>query len=177
MGDISYRAATAADAAAIAAIHTASWRDAYATILDPTYLAGPVEADRLALWTSRLETPPDGMLLEAAVEADGRVVGFICAHRNADPTWGSWVDNLHVVPEMRGRKIGEALLARATRRLAAQEPDGGLFLWVFQANTAGLRFYERLGGRVVETAASRIPAAHGKPSLRVHWPSLGDVGA
>src|SRR5262249_8815044 len=112
MGQITYRAAGAADAAAIAAIHTASWRDAYAGILDRDFLAGRIEEDRLALWTERLERPPETQLVEAA-EEDGRLVGFICAHRNADPRWGSWIDNLHITPQMRGRKIGEGLLRRA----------------------------------------------------------------
>ncbi len=46
MGQITYRAARVADAATIAAIHIASWRDAYADIFDPDYLAGPIEGDR-----------------------------------------------------------------------------------------------------------------------------------
>jgi len=172
MAQITYRAAGAADAATIAAIHTQSWRDAYAGILDPDFLAGPIEDDRLELWTAALGNPPQGMLVETAVEEGRGLVGFICAHRNADPRWGSWIDNLHVSPDMRGRKIGEALLRRAVELLREQKAEGGLFLWVFEANTAGLRFYERLGGRVVEQTPSRIPAANGKISLRVHWPDL-----
>jgi len=172
MNPITYRTAAPDDAATIAAIHTASWRDAYAGILDADFLAGPIEADRLAHWASALAAPPPGQLLQVAVEGDGRAVGFICAHHLQDPRWGSWVDNLHIVPGMRGRKIGEGLLRRAADLLLQHGPDTGLFLWVFEANTAGLRFYERLGGRVVETTPSRIPAANGKPSLRVHWPSL-----
>ena len=171
MSDISYRPATAADAPAIAALHTASWRDAYAGILDPEFLAGPVEAEHLANWTVRLADPPPGLMVEAALE-DSRLVGFICAHRDFDPRWGSWIDNLHVSPDMRGRKVGEALMRRVAGLLRDSGAADGLHLWVFEANVAGLRFYERLGGRVVETTASRIPAAHGKPSLRVHWPTL-----
>jgi hypothetical protein len=46
---------------------------------------------------------------------------------------------------------------------------------VFEANVAALRFYIRLGGRVVETKTSEIPAAGGKAVLRVHWPAFSQV--
>src|SRR6185437_12847776 len=44
--DIIIRPATEEDAALIAAIHAASWRDANAHILAPEFLNGPIEADR-----------------------------------------------------------------------------------------------------------------------------------
>lgn len=172
MIDIRYRDARAADAAAVAAIHATSWRDAYADILDPVFLAGPIEADRLDLWTDRLTNPSPTQLVHAATTPDQGLVGFICAHRDLDPRWGSLVDNLHVAPEMRGRKIGERLLRIVAEKLAEQDARNGLHLWVFEANQAGLRFYQRLGGSVVEEDESSIPAANGKTVLRVHWPTL-----
>src|SRR5262245_2957030 len=98
MRDIAYRAAGAAHGCAIAASQVSSLRAAYAGILDADFLAGPIEADRLAHWTTSLEDASPSMLVQAAVDADRRLVGFICAHRNFDPQWGSWVDNLHIVP-------------------------------------------------------------------------------
>jgi ribosomal protein S18 acetylase RimI-like enzyme len=172
MIDIEYRAAQEMDAAAVAAIHAASWRDAYADILDPAFLAGPIEADRLDLWTSRLTKSPSTLMVHVAVDSNQGLVGFICAQRDQDPRWGSLVDNLHVAPRMRGRRIGERLLWIAAEKLAEQNAANGLHLWVFEANEAGLRFYQRLGGRVVEEDKSSIPAANGKPVLRVHWPTL-----
>lgn len=170
--DIQYRDARAADAAAVAALHAASWRDAYAGILDPAFLAGPIEADRLDLWTGRLTNPSPTQLVHAATNPDRGLVGFICAHRDLDPHWGSLVDNLHVAPGMRGRKIGERLLRIVAEKLTEQDARNGLHLWVFEANEAGLRFYRRLGGSVVEEDKSGIPAANGKTVLRVHWPTL-----
>ena len=57
-------------------------------------------------------------------------------------------------------------------QLAASAPDCGLHLWVFEANVGAVRFYNRLGGRVVEQKTSEIPAAGAKAVLRVHWPAL-----
>ncbi|QEE38439.1 MULTISPECIES: GNAT family N-acetyltransferase [unclassified Methylobacterium] len=175
MADIIYRAARATDAQTIAAIHVASWRDAYRSILDPAFLAEPVEEDRLSHWLGKLDTPALNFMVEIASTSDEGLVGFVATHRDLDRRWGSLVDNLHVRPEMRGRKIGEALLRSAARKLAAQQAGNGLYLWVFEANEAALRFYERMGGQVVEQAISQIPAANGRTILRVHWPTLSDL--
>jgi ribosomal protein S18 acetylase RimI-like enzyme len=77
-----------------------------------------------------------------------------------------------VLPRHRGQGVGEKLLQSMVAQLAARVSDAGLHLWVFEANRAALRFYERLGGRVVEQKTSEIPAAGGKAVLRVHWPQL-----
>jgi ribosomal protein S18 acetylase RimI-like enzyme len=178
MPQITYRPATTSDAAAIAALHTASWRDAYAAILDPDFLAGPIEADRMALWQGRLGAANADQVVEVAQTPDGEVVGFVCAFRNADPQWGSLVDNLHAAPHMRGNGLGERLLRSAAASLARNGgAEGGVHLWVFEANTAGLRFYKRLGGRVVGQTVSKMATAPGQVSLRVHWPKIEDLAS
>lgn len=74
-------------------------------------------------------------------------------------------------PQARSRRIGERLFRAVAGELSARASSSGLHLWVFEANAAGLRFYERLGGRVVERDRSEIPAAGGKAVLRVYWPT------
>ncbi|XUM24657.1 GNAT family N-acetyltransferase [Bradyrhizobium oligotrophicum S58] len=83
----------------------------------------------------------------------------MCFNRDADPVWGRLVDNLHVHPGARGSGIGERLLRDAAGLLSASASGRALHLRVFEANVAGLRFHTRLGGRVVETGSSPIPAA------------------
>jgi ribosomal protein S18 acetylase RimI-like enzyme len=164
------------DAAAVARLHVESWRDAYASILNPEFLAGPIENDRLAFWTARLKQPPPEQIVRVAEQQIGRIIGFICAHRDYDKTWGNWIDNLHVLPSMRGRRIGEQLLSSMAELLARQRAVTGLHLWVFQENVAALRFYERMGGKIVGRDHSRIPAASGKVVLQIYWPSAEAVG-
>jgi ribosomal protein S18 acetylase RimI-like enzyme len=173
--DVIIRPATEADAAAVAAIHVASWRDAYADILSADYLNGPIESDRLALWSERFRDASPSQLVDIACDPTGQLFGFVCGYRDCDPRWGSLVDNLHVLPGARGQGVGERLLRGAAGRFAAQGSRLGLHLWVFEANVAALRFYQRHGGRVVETNQSHMPAAGGKPVLRVHWPSLAQL--
>jgi GNAT superfamily N-acetyltransferase len=158
------------DAVAVAAIHVASWRDAYASILDPAFLAGPIEQDRLTVWNDRLREPTGSHAVALALEED-QPIGFVCVLAEEDPQWGSRVDNLHVMPSLRGRGVGVLLLRWAAAWAAAAYPGSGLHLWVFEANTGARRFYERLGARTAGREASLIPSANGKTVLRLHWRS------
>lgn len=162
MNDIMIRPATEGDAALIATIHAASWRDAYAHILAADFLNGPIEADRLAVWSERLREPSPTQLVEVACDPGGLVEAFVCGYRDVDPVWGSLIDNLHLRPQARGNGIGERLFRHAASQLSATSASSALHLWVFEANVAGLRFYARLGGRVVGRERSEIPAARGK---------------
>jgi GNAT superfamily N-acetyltransferase len=71
-------------------------------------------------------------------EADGRLAGF--AALDVD-----MLGHLYVHPDLQGKGIGDALLARAK----GLRPNG-FRLWVFQRNTNARRFYERRGLQLVE---------------------------
>ncbi len=163
------RPANTEDLTAIAALHAASWRDAYAQILDPAFLAGPIDQDRLRVWTERLGAERAGQGVFVA-EQDGETIGFVCVFANDDPVFGAKVDNLHVRPGYRGGGLGQRLLRHAARWASESDPATGLYLWVFEANHGGRRFYARLGGQEGERAASGMPSAADKPALRVVWP-------
>lgn len=156
------------DAPAIAALHTASWRDAYRLIFDPAYLAGPVEQDRLNVWAERLSTPDVGRRTTLA-EDGSRLVGFICTFGGNDATWGSLVDNLHVHPDAKGKGIGKQLLRSAAAWVTRAYPLGGMYLWVYEANEASCRFYDRMGGKSVERLF-KSSLGGTAPILRYHWP-------
>lgn len=169
---ISIRPASAADAETIAALHCESWRDAYRDVLDPAYLAGPIEADRHTVWADRLARPCAAQRVLLAQTPEHAVAGFVCLYRDSDPRWGSLIDNLHVRPALRGRQIGERLLRAAVAEL---EPDQPIHLWVFEANAAGIRFYQRLGGVPAERVLDDMPAARGAPILRMVWPNAASL--
>ncbi|MGY3108316.1 MULTISPECIES: N-acetyltransferase family protein [unclassified Bradyrhizobium] len=170
MSDIVIRPATEVDAAEIAAIHVASWRDTYASIFSPEFLSGQIEADRLAIWSQRLCDRRSDQLVNVAMCTTGRIQGFICGYCDFDPVWGSLVANLHVLPEARGQSIGERLFRSVVREVAERQSKLGLYLWVYEANEAALRFYKRLGGRVAGTRNS-----DGNIVLLVHWAMLPGV--
>lgn len=166
---IAIRHAAVTDAVQIAAIHCASWRDAYAEVLDKVFLAGPIENDRRSLWLDRMTVRRQHQIVLVADAPSIGLAAFICAYRNHDPQWGSLIDNLHVLPSLRGQHIGEQLMRAAAEHIRLEGTTTGLYLWVFEANQAGLRFYQRLGGHIVERGQSELPAANGAPVLRIFW--------
>jgi ribosomal protein S18 acetylase RimI-like enzyme len=165
------RDATLADAAAIAALHAANWRRAYADVLNPAYLAGQIDADRLMVWTGRLTAPDPAQEVVVAEAADGSLAGFTCLYHASDPQWGALVDNLHSSAATRGTGVGRALLSEAARRVAARDPASGIWLWVYEKNLPACGFYEALGGTIVERKVQDWEAAAGQILLRCHWPS------
>lgn len=169
---ITIRPATSTDAATIAAIHCESWRDVYADLLDPAYLAGPIEADRQTVWADRFAHPLPTQKVLIAETAGGEPAGFVCLFRDHDARWGTLIDNLHVRPALRGRSIGETLLAAA---IAGLDPAKPFHLWVFEANTGGVRFYRRLGAEVAGREPDDMPAAHGAHILRMVWQSAAGL--
>lgn len=163
-----FRDATPTDAPLIAAIHVASWRIAYAHIMDPAYLAGGIEADRLATWTQRLKAPQPGQRVIIA-ERDGEAIGFTCVIGGSDPRWGTLVDNLHALPAAKGSGIGTGLLDQAARWAVEGWPDAGLFLWCYTDNVAARGFYRARGGVEVEDWDKRGPDGRTLPEKRIAW--------
>lgn len=175
MDRLTLRPARADDALGIAAIHCASWRDTYSNVLSPEFLAGPIEQNRSELWAARLAAPDEARQVLVAESPSTGPAAFLSAYRDADARWGSLIENLHVSPALRGKRIGERLIRTAATALAAQARATGVFLWVFEANQAGLRFYQHLGGTVVERSSSQLPQARGATVLRVVWPTVADL--
>lgn len=173
---IRLRVAGPDDAALVAGLHCASWRTAYVGILSDDYLAGPIVAERQAVWQARFaEALPARQVIIA--DDDGVAVGFVCAVRGVDAVHGGLIDNLHVHPDQRGGGIGEILIRAGAAWLADGPAPRPMHLWVYDANTGGRRFYARLGGVEVERDAGDHPADGGKPVWRVAWPDAAALAA
>jgi GNAT superfamily N-acetyltransferase len=163
------RLATPGDGALIARLHTASWRSAYHAILDPGFLAGPIEEDRLSAWMSRIaQQNPHELILIA--EAADEPIGFVCAVGAEHDQWGTLIDNLHLLPTAKGRGLGATLLKVAAEWSTRNYRTSGIYLWCYEQNEPARRFYERLGGVVVERGLHDAPGGGVRPALRLHWP-------
>ncbi len=165
------RPGTAADLAAITALHLASWRDSYRGLLPAAYLDGPLAADLAAKWRHKLvETPAPRSLLLLAEARDGELLGFLYACADPRQPDSAYIDNLHVRPETRGGGLG----ARLLRRAAAELPGlgyRGAHLRVFVDNAAAVRFYQRHGGRIVARAQEQL-MGHPAETYRIAWTDL-----
>lgn len=162
------RPMTAADASTVAALHAESWRTAYRGIYDDQWLDEHAGADRQAHWARRFASPS---ATEAGLvaEVDGRAVGFAYLIADDDPSRGALLDNLHLVAASRGGGIGAALLRAAAALAIVRAWPAGLHLWVFDANEAACRFYERHGGRLVERIVYDAADGGSHPARCYHW--------
>ncbi|WP_394781712.1 GNAT family N-acetyltransferase [Undibacterium sp.] len=165
------RAATLADAAAIAHLHAENWRLAYRGILQDAYLDHEVHAERLASWQERLASAIPGQYTIVA-EEDGIFHGFACAFANEDPQWGHYLDNLHVAAGSKGKNIGASLMADVARWCSNIDASCGIYLWVLEANHAAIRFYERMDGIVNGDEMWEPPGGGKVLTLRYTWPDL-----
>jgi GNAT superfamily N-acetyltransferase len=145
---VTLRLATEADARAIAELHLASWRSAYAPFLPAGVLDALELEPHVVEWRRRVGVPEVRIELE---ERDGTLIAF-CAHgpsgdedAKAHPVPRTWeIKNLHVRPDLRGTGSGGRLFDLSVmhaRRVGAST----LTLWVVEGNASAWRFYERKG--------------------------------
>ena len=171
---VSIRIAGVGDAPDIATLHTDSWRRHYRGAYSNRYLDGDLYADRLAVWTERMNSC-DYEHFTVLAEHPDRAVGFAHVALDADPIWGALVDNLHVSHSAQGRGIGSLLLDHAARRVIEQRPGSGIYLWVLELNAGATAFYVSRKGVLRDSELSSAPGKdprnlHGSPRrIRVVW--------
>jgi len=141
------RAATEADAPALAEIQARAWRWAYSDFV--AYDDMPVAEERLERWRGNVA---QGRL--RVFDQDGTVVGYASVD-------GDQLTSLYVDPAAQGAGVGARLHDDALERLRA-EGQTRAWLWVFTANEQGRAFYEHRGWRAV-----------GEPHREPHW--VGDA--
>lgn len=166
---MTYLTATKADANAIAALHTLSWQHTYRGAFSDHYLDHEAPTERLQVWTDRF-TDDHTLMHVIVAEIDDKLVGFCCVFPNHSLADGHLLDNLHVHPEHHGQGIGKRLMQLAAKRLTDAQIAGTIYLWVLTTNTAGIGFYEHLGGRPGRTETHHFANGAVPPALLMSWP-------
>ena len=133
------RPASPADRDAIAALHAASWQDAYTAELPADFLRDAVPGLLRDKWAARTFAAPE---LTLVAEAEGALAGFVCALTDRDPPL---IDNLHVRPGLRGSGTGARLMA-AIRAALAGQGFARATLTVLESNPRARAFYFGQGG-------------------------------
>ncbi|HEV8333950.1 MAG TPA: GNAT family N-acetyltransferase [Steroidobacteraceae bacterium] len=169
---VSLTPATSPDAAAIAMLHAQSWRSAYRGLLADEYLDDHVLHDRTSFWSNRFSAPKPERRLVLKALRESILLGFVCVLLDEEPAWGARLDNLHVHPGLKGTGIGYALFQAAREWTAQMMPDGPMHLWCVERNLVARRFYDRQGGRVVESVMRPVAQGLCLPELRYLWPPL-----
>ena len=106
---IHIRTAQRTDAAAIARVHAATWKEAYRGLLDSQYLDNMGERRLTSRWRTQLDRREQDLDEEVLVALVGReVVGFaaVSASREAFAPWDAEITMIYVLKEHRGSGIG-----------------------------------------------------------------------
>ena len=136
--------ATLDDAAVLAYVHTASWREAYRDLIDADVLASLNVEARTAQWQRTFE---HGRTTVFVVREDEVIVGFVSfgPSRDADAQPGTCeVYALYLLPSVWSRGYGAMLWDEVVRH----ESELGrihLSVWVLVGNERAAAFYERMG--------------------------------
>ncbi|RKR75037.1 GNAT family N-acetyltransferase [Frondihabitans australicus] len=137
MSDVTVREATLADAEGIAEVHVASWREAYAHLLPPEFLASLDVVERADRWRRILRERQSTVLVAMTEDS---AVGWASAgaSRDADAPRALELSGLYVLAAHHGDGTGQRLLD-------AVIGDSPASLWVADRNPRAEAFYRRNG--------------------------------
>lgn len=164
------RPAVPDDAAAVAAVHVASWQGAYRGVLPDEVLDGPeLAVNRLRLW-ERLLGEPGSPAVDLVAEDDaGQIVGLLHAGPTRDDDGGpgtAEVVAIYASPDAWGTGAGRELMTTALDRLGAAG-YADVTLWVLDSNERARRFYERAG--FTPDGATKEEELRGTPVTEVRY--------
>lgn len=147
--DLTLRQATAADAAALAALHLSVWRDTYEGLAPAEAVQRLDLAHRLAAWEGALADPARRAWL---VEDDEGPLGLVAIGAPSAEVYGTLsgpageIKHLYVAPRARRKGLGQRLLRQGFAGLTEQGYAHAA-LGVVRQNYAARLFYVECGGR------------------------------
>ncbi len=165
------RRAIPSDAETIAALHTESWRSSYRGILSDAYLDGAIFDERRKYWQESLNAPKPERRFILLAERDGEATAFVSVYLDEEPAYGALLNNLHVHPRLKGQGLGKMLMCEAAKWTLEQRINQ-MYLWVFEANSEARKFYEVLGGKVVEEKLASVAGNVERKVLRYFWKDI-----
>lgn len=147
---LNVRSANVTDAAGIAAVHVASWQQAYAGLIPQHYLDSLSVQDRTQTWEQVLSQPPVPGVVTLVAEQDRRIIGFASIgpsrDDDAEPNTQE-LRGIYLHPDHWGAGHGHTLHAQALSRWRStgSTATAEATLWVLAGNKRARRFYEQHG--------------------------------
>lgn len=160
--DVVLRTPGPADAERIAALHVATWREAYGELLPDGFFTPEFSQGRLEMWQRVLGEPREDWTVRVA-ESGSELAGFAFAgpsfgEDGADLPRPRQLYALYVRARDHGTGVGQALLD-------AVLPEPAAMLWVARDNPRAVAFYRRNG--FVFDGAEQVDPAAGIVDLRM----------
>ena len=151
MCDVAIRRAWASDATAIAVVHVAAWREAYAGLLPGRLLRSLSVEEAILKWRPILSVPRPAVFV--AMRPDQTLAGFgSCGPQRAAELvadgFAGEVEAIYLLAAEQGRGLGRRLMAVMAQALIARG-QGSAALWVLRDHQRSRGFYEALGGALV----------------------------
>lgn len=141
MANWELRRARPGDEAALAFIHTESWKTAFREILSPEVLAPRTDRQRITgLYQSVLDRDFPRIILASVA---GEPCGMVVWGESRDGLEAAELICIHVLPNGWRRGCGSAMMGNALQEMKAAGYTAAV-LWVFTANTRARAFYEKL---------------------------------
>ena len=141
---IDIRRAALEDAEAIAEVHQAAWRGAYAGVIPHRALASMISRRGGQWWNNAIRRAASILVLEI----DGTVAGYATLGRNRArelPQQGE-IYELYLRPEYQGVGLGRRLFSAARDNLRSHGLKG-IVVWALEDNEPAINFYSNAGGR------------------------------
>ena len=164
MDEVVLRPADADDVEAIADLFLACWRTSYRDVLPPHVVDMYGPASARDLWRRSLEEGSGERRVVVAEQIGKSILGVVAMGRDPDRPALGHVFSLYVHPGAQGLGIGARLMSAAVERFSADALSEAS-LWVFEANTGGRAFYERLGW--LADGTKRVEPEYGEQELRL----------
>jgi ribosomal protein S18 acetylase RimI-like enzyme len=166
VAEILIRPASVEDAERIAAVHIASWREAYADVVPQDYLDSLDLASRTERWREVFSNLDRGTSVWVA-EEEGEVLGFASLgpsrDEDADRTTME-IYTIYLEPSAWGRGVARELMRTV---LAALPAGAAVTLWVLAANERAQLFYRRNG--FTADGVERMEEIGGQPFREVRY--------
>ena len=175
MSDFRIRAATPADACAIARVHVQAWQETYRGLVPDAMLEALSVERNTGMWETIIGQ--DEPTITQVLEAHDGIIGFGSAGnaRDAKLAASGEVSSIYLLDRVKRRGLGRALFGSLLGALASRG-NASAGLWVLVENHGTRRFYEALGGRV---GAERVlPHRHGDlDEIAYVWDDLARFAA
>ncbi len=157
------------DAEAIAAIHTASWRDVYWNILPEAYLTKQIEQERGQFWRHKIQHKSDNEIV-LIINCGEAIVGFIWTTEVGEPGYDAVIEALHIDTGYKGCGYGKKLIKAAVKQLI-DEGHQSVCLRVFDDNLPAIKFYQHIGGIKDQSGIDNFAGANATDS-RIGWKDI-----
>lgn len=160
-----------ADAEALASVHVTSWRETYAGLLAPAFLARMSEPGHGRRFARALARPGAGDVTLVAANRHG-LVGYAAGGPSRSATPGeAEVATLYILRQAQGAGLGGRLMGQIARALVAGGATS-LMVSVLRDNIRARGFYEHLGGQAEQPRQEPGPGGGLLFEVAYRWPDI-----